>query len=61
MPVNQSEHRSGRTLGRELALVLALKFAALALLWFAFFRAPAPVDPQHLVATHPPQASESTP
>jgi hypothetical protein len=61
MTVNRSEHRSGRTLGRELALVLALKFAVLALLWFAFFRAPAPADPQRLFAASPPHASESTP
>jgi hypothetical protein len=59
--VNRPKHRSGRTLGREIALVLALKFAALALLWFAFFRAPVPADPQQLFEAHPPQASESTP
>jgi len=59
--VSHAEHRPGRTLGRELAIVLALKFAALALLWFAFFRAPVPADPQQLVAARPPQASESTP
>ena len=59
--MNRTRHKSGRTLGREIALVLALKLAALALLWFAFFRAPVSADPQQLFAAHPPQASESTP
>jgi hypothetical protein len=59
--VNHPKHRPGRTLGREIALVLALKLVALALLWFAFFRAPVSADPQQLFAAHPPQASESTP
>lgn len=61
MSVNHAKHSPGRTLGREIALVLALKVAALALLWFAFFSAPVSTDPQHLVAAHPPHASESTP
>jgi hypothetical protein len=61
LPVNRTRHRSGRTLGHEITLVLALKFTALALLWFAFFRAPVPADPQQLVPAHPPQASESKP
>ena len=61
MSVTPAHHSPGRTLRRELALVLAFKFAALALLWFAFFRAPAPADPHRLVAPHPPQASESKP
>ena len=59
--VTHPRNRPARTLGREIALVLVLKFAALALLWFAFFRAPVPADPQQLVAAHPPQASESKP
>jgi len=59
--VNRTRHKSGRTLGREITLVLVLKLAALALLWFAFFRAPVSADPQQLFAAHPPQASESTP
>jgi len=59
--VKRASHSPGRTLGREIALVLALKIAALALLWFAFFRAPVSADPQRLVPSHPPQASESTP
>ena len=59
--MNRTRHKSGRTLGREITLVLVLKLAALALLWFAFFRAPVSADPQQLFAAHPPQASESTP
>lgn len=59
--MKHAQQRPGRTLGREIALVLALKIAALALLWLAFFRAPVPADPQQLFAAHPPQASESTP
>jgi hypothetical protein len=61
MSVNHAKHTPGRKLKREIALVLAIKLAALALLWFAFFRAPVPADPQHLVGARPPHASESTP
>jgi hypothetical protein len=59
--MNRPEHRPGQKLGREIALVLAIKVAALALLWFAFFRAPVSANPQQLFAAHPPQASESKP
>jgi hypothetical protein len=59
--VNRTRHKSGRTLGREITLVLVLKLAALALLWFAFFRAPVSADLQQLAPAHSPQASESKP
>ncbi|MGE5129930.1 MAG: cytochrome oxidase putative small subunit CydP [Sphingomonadaceae bacterium] len=42
--------RRRERLAREVGVVLAVKLAALALLWFAFFRAPPPADPQRLFA-----------
>jgi len=53
-------------LGRDLTLVLAIKFAALALLWWAFFSHPEPLQTTvaaPLVAAHlvPSQTPEQTP
>jgi hypothetical protein len=46
-------------LAREVGVVLAVKLAALAVLWFAFFRAPPPADPQRLFAPTQPTTQES--
>ena len=56
----QVKRKPANTLAREVTLVLALKLALLALLWFAFFRAPVPADPARLFAHDAPPAREST-
>jgi len=47
-------------LARELAVVLALKLAALALLWFLFFRASAQLDGARLYPVSAPPAGEAS-
>ena len=54
----QSARRRER-LAREVGVVLAVKLAALAVLWFAFFRAPPPAEPQRLFAPAQATAQES--
>jgi hypothetical protein len=51
--------RRRERLAREVGIVLAVKLAALAVLWFAFFRAPPPADPQRLFAPVQPTPQES--
>jgi hypothetical protein len=51
--------RRREPLARELGVVLAVKLAALAVLWFAFFRAPPPGDPQRLFGPAQPTTQES--
>jgi hypothetical protein len=51
--------RRRERLAREVGVVLAVKLAALAALWFAFFRAPPPADPQSLFAPSQPTTQES--
>jgi hypothetical protein len=49
-PDRAQSARPRKRLAREVGVVLAVKLAALAALWFAFFRAPPPADPQRLFA-----------
>jgi hypothetical protein len=44
---------TGLCLARELAFVLAVKLAALAVLWFVFFRGPLPTDAAQRLAPAP--------
>jgi hypothetical protein len=47
-PDQEQSARRRERLAREVGVVLAVKLAALAVLWFAFFRTPPPADPQRL-------------
>lgn len=51
--------RHDRTLAREITLVLVIKFAALLLIWFAFFRAEPFIEPARLFLPGPSSDQES--